>query len=82
MIPGVVASQGGAVWVYHGTSGTPNMTISYGGSGSCPGQAEVIAFLTTTYPPQNYAVGYLIRVNTNDGSFPPTTCDTWFFRRA
>lgn len=83
MITGIVASQGAnPIWVYHGTSGSPNMTISYGGSGSCPGAQEVIDYLTATYPPQNYAEGYIIRVNTNNGIFPPTSCNTWYFRRA
>jgi len=50
-------------WVYWGTSGSYNNTVTNIASGSnCNSSSVIDAWLETTYPASNYSYGYIMRV--------------------
>lgn len=50
-------------WVYTGTMGTYDDEFDYVANGStCATQLEILTYLNTYYPPNDYAIGYRIRV--------------------
>ena len=50
-------------WVYTGTSGTYDQTVSYNtGTSTCPTTSGTLSWLNTNYPPAGYSTGYDMRV--------------------
>ena len=51
------------VWTYTGTTGTYDLALSNVASAdTCNTQSAILAWLNTNYPPENYSVGYRVRV--------------------
>jgi hypothetical protein len=79
MIVGIIASQltAPSVWTNIG-SGTQNGSQNYYHSSGCPSEATVRTWLTTNYPPANYASGYIMRVRAYDDGF--ALCQDYYYR--
>jgi hypothetical protein len=73
MITGIVASQqvNAAYWNEAESELTYNGAVTYYHNTSCPGDAlaVVLPWLTTNYPPGDYAEGYIFRVAVLNSSF-------------
>jgi hypothetical protein len=81
MNAGLVGNVGtiGGVWTAIAST-TPNQSVSYNyAPGGCPSGAQILSWLTSSYPPGNYALGYIMRVNVYDDTF--SLCGSYDHRR-
>ncbi len=74
-------SQITANWVYIGTSGSYDKTVTYVASGSlCAPNAVIDAWLETTYPATDYAYGYVIRVARGNEDLYPCSPIAYYYQ--
>jgi hypothetical protein len=77
----VVAQQVTQEWVFIGTSGSYDQSVSYVAEGStCVTSSVARAWLQTNYPADNYAYGYIMRVARANENLSPCTPTSYYYQ--